>query len=92
MKFLLYYLLIINIVTFLVYFIDKRKAIKGRWRIPEKHMHLLELLGGTPFAFLAHRFLRHKNRKVSYQVVFYLIVTLQISLWYFWVTYTEQKV
>ncbi|SJM91388.1 Cold-shock protein (fragment) [Crenothrix polyspora] len=49
------------------------------WRIPEKSLHTLELLGGWPGALLAQRTLRHKNRKPSYQVVFWLIVGLHVA-------------
>jgi hypothetical protein len=42
--------------------------------VPEARLHLLELLGGWPGAFLAQRRLRHKCSKHSYQVVFWLIV------------------
>lgn len=62
-------------VLFLLYAIDKRRAqAKGAERIPEAGLHALELLGGWPGAFAAQRLLRHKNAKLTYQVVFWLIV------------------
>ena len=48
----------------------------GERRIPEQTLHLLEILGGWPAAFLAQRVLRHKSSKVSYQIAFWLIVLL----------------
>jgi len=48
----------------------------GALRIPEFNLHLLELLGGWPGAFLAQRRLRHKCAKARYQIVFWLIVLL----------------
>lgn len=68
------YLFLISLVTYGVYAWDKRKAQAGLWRIPESTLHLLELAGGWPAAFVAQRLLRHKIVKVSYQVVFWLIV------------------
>jgi uncharacterized membrane protein YsdA (DUF1294 family)/cold shock CspA family protein len=61
-------------LTYWAYALDKRQARKKEWRLPEAWLHLLELLGGWPGAFLAQRRLRHKCSKVSYQVVFWLIV------------------
>ncbi len=61
-------------VAYRVHAVDKRRAEEGLWRIPEANLHLLELLGGWPGAFLAQRRLRHKCSKGSYQVMFWLIV------------------
>jgi uncharacterized membrane protein YsdA (DUF1294 family)/cold shock CspA family protein len=63
-------------LAYLVYAIDKRRARDQARREPEKHMHLLELLGGWPGAFLAQRLLRHKSSKGPYQFVFILIIGL----------------
>jgi uncharacterized membrane protein YsdA (DUF1294 family) len=69
---------LMSVLCFVCYFIDKRAAEKGLWRIPEKSLHILELLGGWPGAFMAQRLLRHKNRKPSYQLVFWLIVGIHV--------------
>lgn len=66
----------VNTLTGRVYADDKQRARSGSWRIPESTLHLLELSGGWPAAFLAQRRLRHKCSKKSYQVVFWLIVGL----------------
>jgi uncharacterized membrane protein YsdA (DUF1294 family) len=65
-----------SLLTFVAYWIDQRKAQKGGWREPERALHLGELLGGWPGAFLAQRWLRHKSAKISYQLVFFGIVGL----------------
>jgi type I restriction enzyme M protein len=52
------------------------KAVSNEWRIPESSLHLGELLGGWPGAFLAQRRLRHKCSKPGYQAVFWTIVLL----------------
>jgi uncharacterized membrane protein YsdA (DUF1294 family) len=64
----------ISLLTFAVYAFDKRSAGKDGNRTPETFLHLLELLGGWPGAFLAQQWLRHKSAKVVYQLVFWLIV------------------
>ncbi len=66
--------LILSVFTFLAYHSDKRRAEAGKWRLRESALHLLELLGGWPGAFLAQRIFRHKTSKISYQVVFWAIV------------------
>jgi uncharacterized membrane protein YsdA (DUF1294 family) len=57
-----------------VYAADKHRARTGAWRISERMLHLLELFGGWPGAFLAQRRLRHKSSKASYQFTFWMIV------------------
>jgi uncharacterized membrane protein YsdA (DUF1294 family) len=68
------YGVLLSALTYWVYALDKRRAEERGWRVPEAWLHLLELLGGWPGAFLAQRRLRHKCSKGSYQVVFWLIV------------------
>jgi uncharacterized membrane protein YsdA (DUF1294 family) len=65
-----------SLVAFTFYAWDKRRAVRGEWRTPEKILHLCALLGGWPGAFLAQRLLRHKNAKVPFQIVFWLIVVI----------------
>jgi uncharacterized membrane protein YsdA (DUF1294 family) len=55
---------------------DKARAQANEWRISEATLHLLELIGGWPGAFVAQRRLRHKVSKRSYQAVFWAIVLL----------------
>lgn len=68
--------LAVSLFTLLAYRTDKRRAEAGEWRIPESTLHMAELAGGWPGAFLAQRIFRHKISKVSYQVVFWIIVLL----------------
>ena len=76
------YLAAINLLAVGFYWSDKKSARLGRWRIPEARLHFLELLGGWPLAFLAQRALRHKTSKISFQIVFWLIVGLyQAAAW-----------
>ncbi len=66
--------LVLNAVAYWAYACDKRRAQQGAWRVSEAHLHLLELLGGWPGAWIAQRRLRHKCSKGSYQAVFCLII------------------
>ncbi len=69
-----------SLLTFLLYWRDKTKANRDEWRIPEKTLHWFSLLGGWPGALLAQRFLHHKSRKRSFQLVFIATVLLNIAL------------
>src|SRR5258705_537967 len=68
--------LVLSLLTFVAYRSDKRRAEAGEWRIPESTLHIAELVGGWPGAFLAQRTFRHKTSKTSYQVEFWIIVLL----------------
>lgn len=76
------YFLVINIGTFLVMLEDKKRAINQRFRIPEKVLFLLTILGGSLGILAAMRFIRHKSNKNSFKITIALIVMLQISLLY----------
>ena len=56
------WLIAINLVTFAVYGADKRRARRGAWRVPEKTLFLLPLLGGSVGALLGMRVFRHKTK------------------------------
>lgn len=66
----------VNLLTFLVYAIDKRAAQTGQWRARETHLHLLSLAGGWPGAWLAQQWLRHKSRKQPFRAVYWATVGL----------------
>ncbi|RGP52951.1 DUF1294 domain-containing protein [Pseudomonas abyssi] len=71
----------VSAVSFRLYQVDKRSAETGRWRTTENTLHITELLGGWPGALVAQQVFRHKTRKVSFQVVFWLIVGLHQLVW-----------
>ena len=59
---LLVYLAVLNLVTFALYGADKRRAKKGQWRIPEKTLLILALLGGSAGGILGMALFHHKTR------------------------------
>jgi uncharacterized membrane protein YsdA (DUF1294 family)/cold shock CspA family protein len=79
-----------SLLTIWVYSLDKSAARKGLQRTPEKKMHLLEIAGGWPGALLAQIFFRHKIQKVSYQLIFWLIVIGHGVGWYVVLTDREK--
>ena len=70
---------VVSLVTFVMYWIDKRAAIRGAQRTPENTLHLLELLCGWPGAVLAQHIFRHKTRKGRYQFIFWLAVLINMG-------------
>ena len=72
---------IVSGLAFLLYWSDKRKARLDRWRVPENLLHAVELAGGWPGALLAQQVFRHKTRKLSFQLLFWMIVLLHQVFW-----------
>lgn len=70
-------------VTYLAYRCDKQAAMAGRWRTPESSLQALALFCGWPGAWLAQKRLRHKSSKTRFQVVFWIMVALNVAglLW-----------
>jgi uncharacterized membrane protein YsdA (DUF1294 family) len=68
----------------LAYWLDKRLAQGGGRRISGRTPHLLALACGWPGTLLAQRLIRLKNRKDSFQIIFWLIVGLHVAVWVWW--------
>lgn len=81
--FLPFHFAIINLVTFFAYGVDKHSAVKGNWRVSEANLHTLEFLGGWPGAYLGQKLFHHKTSKHSYQMMFWLMLVLQIAAVWF---------
>lgn len=72
---------IMSLITFIIYARDKTMAHKNEWRTSESTLHLLELLGGWPGALITQRVIRHKTKKTSFQITFWIIVIIHIVIW-----------
>ncbi len=72
------YLLIINVIGFLIMFIDKRKAEKGKWRIPEKTLFIITALGGGIGTITGMYTFRHKTKKPQFTIGLPFITILEI--------------
>ena len=77
---LIIYLSTINLFAFTLMGIDKEKARRGAWRIPEKHLFLSVILGGSVGGILGMRFFRHKTKHWYFKYGFPLIFLLQVGL------------
>lgn len=79
--------LAVNALTFCLYGVDKRRARRGKWRIPERTLLLLTWLMGGVGAFLGMRTFRHKTKHLAFQIsapvaaLLSLAVMLAASVW-----------
>ena len=82
MRYLMYYLIIINIAAWLMYGLDKWKAKSGAWRIPERTLLLTALLGGSAGALAGMLLFHHKTRKPKFTVGVPVMLAAQcVILW-----------
>lgn len=73
-------LAVMGLATIVTFWVDKRRAVRGDRRIPERTLHALELLGGWAGAIAAMMLVRHKNRKASYWLVTALITAAHVGV------------
>lgn len=74
------YLILMNLIAFALYGIDRRRAKQGAWRISEYTLLLVALLGGSLGALLGMRYFRHKTRHRKFRYGIPLILLLQLGL------------
>ncbi len=74
------YLIVINLIAFLMMYIDKRKAEQGKWRIEESTLFTLAIMGGSVGAILGMYKFRHKTKKLRFTIGFPTILIAQIVL------------
>ena len=81
---LLIYLAIINVITFFVYGIDKWKAKRAKWRIPESTLLGMAALGGSIGAWLGMKTWHHKtlHKKFKYGIPLILFVQIALLIWF----------
>ncbi|NLV22302.1 MAG: DUF1294 domain-containing protein [Syntrophomonadaceae bacterium] len=82
-KLLLLYLIIVNMICFLLFYVDKRRAQTGRYRIRERDLFLWAIAGGAPGGWLGMYLFRHKTRHLKFKFGLPLIILLQMGIIYF---------
>jgi uncharacterized membrane protein YsdA (DUF1294 family) len=80
MKVLYIYLIVINAAAFLLMLIDKVKAKKNQWRIPEATLFLVAAIGGSIGSLLGMYTFRHKTKHIQFIVGMPLILAAQIVI------------
>lgn len=79
MKYFLIYLIIINLVSFILYGLDKRFSKLKKWRISERGLFLLSLFGGGVGSLIGMILFRHKTKKIK----FYIWNIIMIGIWFY---------
>ena len=84
------YLLIVNLAAFLMMGLDKGRAKKEKWRIPEKTLFLPVVLGGALGGVIGMRVFRHKTKHWYFKFGFPALLILQLVLagWLIWILHT----
>ncbi len=80
MKWIFLLLAAVNLLAFVLYGVDKLKAKKGAWRIPEATLLLVAFLGGSLGALLGMEVFRHKTKHAKFKVLVPLFLILHIAL------------
>ena len=80
LKYVIMYLIAINLITFFAMYLDKRKAKYGKWRISEQTLLILAIIGGSIGGIIGMYMFRHKTKKLRFTVGFPLVLILQIIL------------
>lgn len=78
LQIIIYALFALNLITFIIYGIDKFKAKKSKWRIPESTLLLLAVIGGSIGAWLGLQVWRHKTQHKKFFIGIPMILTLQV--------------
>ena len=78
MKIFLVFYAIMTAITFVLYGVDKSKAKKGRWRIPEKTLLLFAACCGGLGAFLGMKIFRHKTKHTSFKILVPVFMIIQL--------------
>ena len=74
------YLAVVNLAAFALMGVDKRRAKRGAWRIPERTLFLPAILGGSPGAILGMQVFRHKTRHRQFMIGMPLILLVQMVI------------
>jgi len=78
------YLLLLNLIAFAAFWVDKRRARKGKYRIPERRLLLVAMLGGSIGAWLGMYLFRHKTKHRKFVIGVPVILLLYVGLFVYW--------
>jgi uncharacterized membrane protein YsdA (DUF1294 family) len=71
---------VMSLVCFIAYGLDKQRAVNGGRRVSERTLHLMAFLGGWPGALMGQRCFRHKTQKVSFRIVFWMLLVIHVGI------------
>lgn len=83
---LIVYFVILNIISFILMGVDKRKAINHQWRVSEKTLWVTAIIGGSIGSILGMRVFRHKTKHQLFTIGMPVILILQVFLLFYLLT------
>ena len=81
-KYIMFYLLIINLISFALFFADKQKSKRDKWRIKESTLHLVSFMGGTLGSIAAMILFHHKTKKPKFVIITIIALLFNVVLVY----------
>lgn len=79
-KLILLYFVIVNLVGFLLMLVDKRRSINHEWRISERTLFIISIIGGSIGSYLGMQLFRHKTRHLKFTLGIPIIIIIQSYL------------
>jgi len=86
-EYILIYAFLINFLSFILFYIDKKKAIKDKWRIKERTLHLSSFMGGVFGSIIAMSLLHHKTKKINFCLITAIALIFNIFIIYYYFYY-----
>ena len=83
MNSIIYYILGVNIVGFILMGVDKQKAVKQKYRIPERTFWIIALLGGAPGTYIGMQRYSHKTKHKSFTIGMPIFIILNFFLFFY---------
>ena len=77
MKYLIIYLIVINIITFIIFGLDKHYAVKNKFRVSEATLFCLCIIGGSFLGYMGMKVFRHKTKKLYFRIGVPLIMIIE---------------
>lgn len=81
-RLIIFYMIMINVISFILYGIDKRRAVKNQWRISESNLLAVAFIGGSLGALLGIFIFHHKTRHFKFKILIPLFLIIHCYLIY----------
>lgn len=85
-KYIFIYLITVNLISFVLFFIDKQKAKKHKWRIKESTLHIVSFAGGIIGSIAAMLLFHHKTKKPGFVIITIIALLFNLFLVYEFIT------